>query len=74
MEQIAQASGIQSSTLCLHFRDKDEVLHAIAEDYTGKLRKLVATLLGPVPSREALSTWVDHFRPGSTCRRSSRCL
>ena len=59
MEEIAQAVGIRRSTLYLHFRDKDEVLAAIAEDHTAKLRTVVARLPGPEPSREEIAAWVD---------------
>lgn len=61
MEQIAAAADIQRSTLYLHFREKDEILAAIAEDYTAKLRPVIARLSGPVPTREELGQWVDEF-------------
>lgn len=59
MEEIAQAVGIRRSTLYLHFRDKDEVLRAIAEDYTAKLRPVIARLAGPEPTRDEIAAWVD---------------
>ena len=59
MEDIAQAVGIRRSTLYLHFRDKDEVLGAIAEDYTEKLRPVIALLAGPEPTHEEIANWVD---------------
>jgi AcrR family transcriptional regulator len=59
MEEIAQAVGIRRSTLYLHFRDKDEVLAAIAEDHTAKLRPMIARLPGPEPTREEIAIWVD---------------
>ena len=55
MEQIAAAADIQRSTLYLHFREKDEILAAIAEDYTAKVRAVVAQLPGPVPSLEEIA-------------------
>lgn len=61
MEQIAAAADIQRSTLYLHFREKDEILAAIADDYTAKLRVVIARLPGPVPTREELGQWVDEF-------------
>jgi AcrR family transcriptional regulator len=61
MEQIAQAANIRRSTLYLHFREKDEVLTAIAEDYTVKLREIIAGLPGPVPSLSEIAAWVDRF-------------
>jgi AcrR family transcriptional regulator len=61
MEQIAAAADIQRSTLYLHFREKDEILAAIAEDYTAKVRAVVAQLPGPVPSLKELQDWVGFF-------------
>lgn len=58
MEQIAQSVGIRRSTLYLHFGDKEEVLGAIAEDYTAKLRPVIARLPGPVPTRAEIAAWV----------------
>lgn len=61
MEEIAQAVGIRRSTLYLHFRDKEEVLGAIAEDYTVKLRPVIARLPGPAPARAQIAAWVDEM-------------
>jgi AcrR family transcriptional regulator len=61
MEQIAQAAGIQRSTLYTHFRDKEEILGAIAADYTVGLRSVVARLPGPVPSHEEIARWINGF-------------
>ena len=61
MEQVAQAADIQRSTLYLHFREKDDILAAIAEDYTAKLRPVIARLPGPVPTRAEIAAWVDEF-------------
>lgn len=61
MEQIAAAADIQRSTLYLHFREKDEILAAIAQDYTAKVRDVVAKLPGPVPSLEEIQDWVEVF-------------
>lgn len=59
MEEIAQTVGIRRSTLYLHFRDKEEVLGAIAEDYTAKLRPVIDRLPGPEPTREEIAEWVE---------------
>ncbi len=59
MDEIAQAVGIRRSTLYLHFRDKEEILTAIASDYTAKLRPVVARLPGPEPTRAEIAAWVD---------------
>lgn len=61
MEEVAQAVGIRRSTLYLHFRDKEEVLGAIAEDYTAKLRPVIARLPGPAPTRAEIAAWVDEM-------------
>jgi AcrR family transcriptional regulator len=58
MEEIAKAADIQRSTLYLHFRDKDEILSAIAGDYTAKLLPVVARLPGPAPTRAQIADWV----------------
>lgn len=59
MDEIARASDIRRSTLYLHFRDKDEILGAIAVDYADNLRPIVASLVGPEPSRAAIVDWVN---------------
>ena len=61
MEHIALAADIRRSTLYLHFREKDEILTAIAEDYTVKLRKVIAGLPGPVPTGAEITAWVEEF-------------
>ena len=61
MEEIAAGVGIRRSTLYLHFREKDEILSAIAEDYTAKLRQVIARLPAPEPSREEIAVWVGEM-------------
>lgn len=61
MEHIAQAADIRRSTLYLHFGDKDEILAAIAEDYTAKLRPVIARLKGPKPTLGEIEHWVADF-------------
>ena len=61
MEQVAQAAGIQRSTLYTHFRDKEEILAAIAGDYLVVLREVIERLPGPVPSRAEIDAWVGEF-------------
>ncbi len=61
MEEVAQAVGIRRSTLYLHFRDKEEILAAIAQDYIAKLRPVIATLPGPEPTRPQIAAWVDEM-------------
>lgn len=61
MEEIARAAGIRRSTLYLHFSDKEQLLGAIADAYTRKLRLVVARLPRPAPSRAEIRLWVDGF-------------
>jgi AcrR family transcriptional regulator len=61
LEQIAAAVGARRTTLYSHFRDKAEILEAIAEDYHAGLRGLVDRLPGPVPSRAEIETWIDEL-------------
>ncbi len=61
MEQIARAVDIRRSTLYLHFCDKEGILTAIAEDYSAKLRVVIARLPGPQPTREQIEQWVEDF-------------
>lgn len=61
MEEIASAVGIRRSTLYLHFREKDEILAAIAADYTAKLGKVIARLPAPEPSRNEIAAWVGEM-------------
>jgi AcrR family transcriptional regulator len=71
MEEIARAAGIRRSTLYLYFRDKEEILAAIAEDYTNKLREVIARLPGPEPTREEIEVWVEEFADFVTSERAS---
>ena len=61
MEQIAAAADIQRSTLYLHFREKDEILAAIASDFTVKVRDIVQQLPGPGPTLDEIKDWVRSF-------------
>jgi AcrR family transcriptional regulator len=70
MEEIAAAVGIRRSTLYLHFREKEEILVAIAEDYTGKIREVIARLPGPEPTRGQIATWVEEMAEFTTRERA----
>ena len=61
MDEVAQAAGIRRSTLYLHFREKDQILAAIAADYTVKLRAVIAQLPGPRPDRAQVAEWVGRM-------------
>ena len=71
MDHIAQAAEIRRSTLYQHFRDKSEILAAIAEDYTAKLRVVIASLPGPVPTRDEIACWVSNFARFVTSERAA---
>ncbi len=71
MEQVAHAADIQRSTLYLHFREKDDILTAIAEDYTAKLCPVIARLPGPMPTREEIAAWVDEFAAFVSAERAA---
>jgi AcrR family transcriptional regulator len=58
MEEIARAAGARRSTLYLHFRDKDELLTAIAEEYAVKLAEVMKGIEGPNPSRDEIDVWI----------------
>jgi AcrR family transcriptional regulator len=70
MEEIAEAVGIQRSTLYLHFREKEEILVAISEDHTVKMRAVVVRLPGPEPTREQIATWVGELAEFTTRERA----
>jgi AcrR family transcriptional regulator len=57
-EQIAQAAGARRTTLYSHFRDKAEILEAIAEDYHTALCAVVDRLPGPTPTRPQIDAWI----------------
>lgn len=61
MEQIAAQAGTRRSTLYNHFRDKNEILAAISEDYLVGVLKVVALLPGPRPSRRQIDRWLADF-------------
>lgn len=71
MEQVALAADIQRSTLYLHFREKDDILAAIANSYTAKLRPVIVRLPGPVPTREEIADWVNEFAAFVSAERAA---
>jgi AcrR family transcriptional regulator len=58
MDEIAQSAGIRRSTLYTHFRDKHEILAALAEDYGARASELYRQLPGPAPSRAQIDRWM----------------
>jgi AcrR family transcriptional regulator len=60
-EQIALAAGTRRSTLYNHFKDKHEILSAIADDYLEQVKRVVARLPGPRPSRRQIDAWIGEF-------------
>lgn len=61
LEDIAQAAGSQRSTLYNHFKDKNEVLAAIADDYLAKVVEVIQRLPSPKPSRAQIDAWIQDF-------------
>jgi AcrR family transcriptional regulator len=58
MDQIAVAAGVRRSTLYFHFRDKDEIVRRIADEYMPKARAMQQRLRGPKPTREEIAAWM----------------
>lgn len=73
VEQIAVAAGTQRSTLYNHFRDKNEILAAISEDYLEKVFEIIK-LLPPRPSREEIDAWIRDFAAFALRERASTLL
>ena len=61
LEDIALAAGTRRSTLYNHFRDKNDLLAVIAEDYFAKVAIEVTRLKGPRPSRAEIDAWIAEF-------------
>lgn len=61
MEEIARAAGTQRSTVYAHFRDKDEILWIIAQDYLKLVEEIIAQLPGPYPSWDEIHQWMTGF-------------
>lgn len=59
MEEIASHGEIGRSTIYKHFRDKDEILSAIADYFAPRLVALVETLPGPDPTSTQISDWLE---------------
>ena len=74
LEQIAQAAGTRRSTVYNHFRDKDEILGAIAEDYGSCLIELINQLPAPLPSRAEIDHWVRRVAAFSVRERTPTVL
>lgn len=51
MDQIAMAAGVRRSTLYFHYKDKEEIVRRIAEDYAPKAKAVMDRLEGPYPTR-----------------------
>lgn len=59
LEMIAKAAGTQRSTVYNHFRDKEAILAAIADDYFLHFLKIIEQLPGPKPSRLEIEEWAE---------------
>jgi AcrR family transcriptional regulator len=58
VDQIALEAGASRPTFYLHFRDKDEVLSQIAEEYLASLQICAERLPGPRPSLDEIRSWM----------------
>ncbi len=58
IEEIALSGGIPRSTLYTHFRDKNEILQAISDEYLAGLRRLIEQLPAPHPTRGQIDHWI----------------
>jgi len=69
MEEIASAAGTRRSTVYNHFRDKNEILGAIAQDYLVAVTEVIGRIPGPKPTRRQIDTWVRDFADFATEER-----
>jgi len=68
IDQIAAAAGISRAAFYLHFETKADIIRALIANVGGSLRERYAALaaLGPAPSLEVVTAWVQGFF--ETCR------
>ncbi len=74
MEQIAAAAGTRRSTLYNHFRDKEEILAAIAQSFGEGLVRLIERLPSPDPTRAEIDRWVREIAAFSVEERTPTIL
>jgi len=74
LDQIAKAAGTRRSTVYNHFRNKDDILGAIAEDYGDGLIALIAELPGPRPSRADIDCWVKRVADYTVTQKTPTAL
>ena len=66
VEQIAAEAGTRRSTLYTHFRDKDEILAALMDDFLAAVREMIARL----PAfRESLQSDIGLIRAQAVLRQ-----
>jgi len=61
IEEIARTAGVRRSTLYTHFRDKEDILGAIAGGYLEQISQIVGLLPSPRPSRRQIDRWIEEF-------------
>ena len=70
VEQIAEAAGTQRSTLYTHFRDKKEILAAIAEGYTLAVNDIFDRLPATSPTGDEIAAWIRELADFVARRRT----
>lgn len=58
LDQIAKQAGTQRTTLYAHFKDKEEMLHQLVNEYAAQLIPVLETLPGPLPNRAEIDRWM----------------
>ena len=59
IDQITIEAGTRRSTLYTHFRDKEDILDAITQDYVIALVGIMGRLPGPTPVRAEIDLWIQ---------------
>jgi AcrR family transcriptional regulator len=72
-EQIALAADLRRSTVYNHFRDKNDILAAISEDYLEAVTVMIAHL-PPRPSRRQIDRWMAEFADFAVRERAPTLL
>lgn len=61
LDEVAIAAGVQRSTLYAHFRNKEDILGAIADEYLDHISTVIEKIPSPFPTRDEVDTWIRQF-------------